>query len=448
MKSRPLIRQVLIPGLLIALLAGCNDSDNSNISLSGGASSGNSSQPIDSSQCAANAAAAEDFYLPPDPLPQGQPGDVIRCQPIQTLLSIMGSTTLVMYLSTDAHGDPIAVTGVVIEPHMPWSGDGVRPLVGFTDGTYGQGDQCASSKLMAEVLHYSPLLDGMIAYESLVVGDLLLRGFAVTVTDYARFGTPGAHTWLNRLEQAQANMDIVRAARRLPDTTIAPEAPVGFMGYSQGGSAAAGTAELLASYAPELDVVGIYAGAAPASPAETLGFNDGSSLMGAAGYYLNGLAAAYPEVQGVIDAALNEKGKAMLAATSEQCVFETILTFGFQQSSSMTHSGQTLSELMNGPDLYEYTSKDHLGSVAPYVPVLLGIGVNDDIVPVEGVRRLAEDWCALGAEVEYFELPLPLLPGPATAVGHIANMPLLYLGKAGQWLSDRFAGKAFSGTCP
>lgn len=442
------IKNAIYLAAAVCLLAACSDNDNSKAlsrntdALTGGSVS------TDSSQCAAAAAVAEDFYLPPDPLPKGQPGDVIRCQPLQTLHSALGSVTLIMYLSTDVHGDPIAVTGVVIEPLMSWAGEGPRPLVGFTDGTYGQGDQCASSKLMAEVLHYGPPLDVMVAYESLVVGDLLLRGFAVTVTDYARFGTPGAHTWLNRLEQAQANMDIVRAARRLPDTGINPEGPVGFMGYSQGGSAAAGTAELLASYAPELDVVGIYAGAAPANPAETLAFNDGSSLMGSAGYYLNGLAAAYPEVQGKLDAALNEAGKAMLAATSRQCVVETALTYGFQQSSTFTQSGETLSELMNSPALYEYTSKDHLGSVAPSVPVLLGIGANDDIVPVEGVRRLADDWCALGAEVEYFELPLPLLPGPATAAGHIANMPLLYLGKAGQWLSDRFDGEVLYSHCP
>jgi predicted esterase len=51
---------------------------------------------------------------------------------------------------------------------------------------------------------------------------------------------------------------------RLPDTSLDPHGPLAFWGYSQGGGAAASAAELASSYAPELDVVGSYAGAPPA----------------------------------------------------------------------------------------------------------------------------------------------------------------------------------------
>ncbi|MGB1580733.1 MAG: lipase family protein [Nevskiales bacterium] len=440
------IKVSLLLSLLLISACGSND-DSSDSPIDTGLPAAGSTT-IDSHDCAAAAAAAEDFYLPPDPLPQGQPGDVIRCQPINTLHSLQATGTLVMYLSTDVHGEPIAVTGVVFDPLLPWADDGPRPLVGHTHGTYGQGAQCASSRMMADVLHYEPLLDGFIAYESMIIPDLLARGFAVAATDYQRFATPGVHSFLNRTEQAHANIDIVRAARRLPDTSLATQGPVAFMGYSQGGHAAAGTAELLPSYAPELDVVGVYAGAVPRSIPQLMAFNDGGAIMGVVGFYLNGLAAMYPEVEAFLETALNDAGKAMRAATVEQCALEMGLNYAFQQTNSFTVSGQSLPELLASPPLDSFVERDRMGTVAPTAPVLLAIGANDDVVPVEGERALLEDWCALGASVEYYELPLPFIPIPSTFVPHAVNLPTLYYGKANQWLQDRFDGKPFTTTCP
>lgn len=84
--------------------------------------------------------AAEDFYTPPDPLPHGQPGDIIRSEPASTALAALGSATRIMYRSTDTYGKPIAVTGMVFDPSADWAGAGERPLVGFTVGTHGQGE--------------------------------------------------------------------------------------------------------------------------------------------------------------------------------------------------------------------------------------------------------------------------------------------------------------------
>lgn len=393
------------------------------------------------------ATVAGDFYQPPTVLPAGQPGDLLRCQPLSTPLSGLARATLVMYLSTDVNGEPMAVTGVVFEPMAEWSGIGPRPLVGYTDGTYGQGDQCALSRLLAEGVHYAPPLDAMLAYESLFIGDLLREGIAVAVTDYHQFGTPGDHTYLNRTEAAHSNIDMVRAARRLPGGAIPTQGPLAFAGYSQGGHAAASTAERLPIYAPELVVAGIYAGAAPSDLAELMEFNDGGAFMGVVGYYLNGLAAAYPQLEAPIDAALNAAGKQLREETAQQCIPETAVRYGFQQSQSFTLEGGRLADLLRSEALSAWVVQDGLGGRMPTAPVLLAIGASDDIVPVAGVRRLRANWCALGATLEYYELPGPALP-ISTSLSHIAFAPQLYSSKAKSWLLARLRGEPVQSNCP
>ncbi|WP_284522663.1 lipase family protein [Corynebacterium aquatimens] len=96
-----------------------------------------------------------------------------------------------------------------------------------------------------------------------MVRELNKSGYRVVVIDYIGLGSEGTHTYLNRVEQGHALIDAARA-------TAKPGEKVGFWGYSQGGGAAAAAAELVADYAPELNVVGTFAGAPPADPIAVL----------------------------------------------------------------------------------------------------------------------------------------------------------------------------------
>jgi hypothetical protein len=77
-----------------------------------------------------------EFYTPPDPLPPGEPGDLIRTEPSPLVLepsgqlgAIIATGTRIMYRSTDARGNPMAVTGTYFEPDNDWPGQGARPLI-------------------------------------------------------------------------------------------------------------------------------------------------------------------------------------------------------------------------------------------------------------------------------------------------------------------------------
>ncbi|OYD67413.1 secretory lipase [Rhodococcus sp. OK302] len=375
-------------------------------------------------------AAAEptDFYTPPTDLPPGSNGDLIKAEPTSLMLSVPGSNgpwpataTKIMYRSEDAEGVPVAVTGTYLEPVNPWTGQGARPMVAAAVGTHGQGDQCAPSKLFNTGLEYRFPTDVMVGYESIWVNMLLLNGIAVVVTDYDGLGTPGDHTYVNRAAEAYAVLDSVRAAQQLPNASISGNGPVGLWGYSQGGGAAAAATELKPSYAPELDLKGTYAGAPPADLAATLAQVDGTFLTGVIGYALNGILAQYPEVEPLIDAEINDRGRQMLAATKNQCVGETGLEFGFQDSSSFTKSGESLSAVLARlPLAQEILDEQKIGNLTPTSPVLIQHGRSDDIVPFGQGQELARDWCNNGATVQFSmnELP-PIIPG--MAVNHVAT---------------------------
>ena len=263
----------------------------------------------------------EEFYTPPDPLPPGQPGDLIRTEPSRLVLepsgqlgAIIATGTRIMYRSTDARGNPIAVTGTYFEPDNPWPGNGPRPLISYAPGTQGQGNQCAPSRMFNQGIHYSGGWDIMFNYEELFVATMVARGFAIVMTDYEGLGTPPMHTYVNRLAEGQAVLDAARAAMRLPGTSLDPHGPVAFWGYSQGGGATASAAELAPSYAPELHIVGTYAGAPVADLKELLPYADGSALVGVVGYAINSAIAAYPEYAETIRSKLSPRGEDMLAS--------------------------------------------------------------------------------------------------------------------------------------
>ncbi|MBN4926042.1 alpha/beta fold hydrolase [Hoyosella rhizosphaerae] len=399
------------------------------------------------------AAQTGGFYAPPTPLASVVPGTVLKAEPLPLLLQIPtddgplpAAATRLMYQSTDPLGNPIAVTGTYLDPTVPWNGPGERPLVSMAPGTQGQGNQCAPSKLLSQLVQYDPPLDIRGEYELPFMVAMLSQGIAVVMTDYQGLGTPGVHTYVNRVAQGNAVLDAARAAQKLPGTRIGNDGPIALWGYSQGGSATAAAAELHPTYAPELDIKGAFAGAPPSDLKEVLRRIDGSILTGAIGYAINGFRHVYPEIEPLLDAELNDRGKQMLRDVAAQCVGETALTYGFQQTSTFTTSGRPLSDVLDElPEVQSIIATQQLGKVQPEIPVLVQIGTDDDIIPAVQVRTLAADWCARGATVALTENPLPaILPG--LAVNH--GLPyLLGVVESIEFINDRFADRPAPSTC-
>lgn len=392
----------------------------------------------------------QEFYTPPEPLPPGQPGDLIRTEPSRLVLepsgqlgAFMATGTRIMYRSIDARGIPVAVTGTYFEPANPWPGTGPRPLISFAVGTYGQGDQCAPSRMFNQGIHFSSGLDIAVGFEETFIATMVARGFAVVVTDYQGLGTPGVHTYANRVAQGHAVLDAARAAQRLPGTSVDPQGPVAFWGYSQGGGAVGSAAELAPSYAPELTVVGSYAGAPAGDLTELMPFFDGSAGVGFVGYLINGIIAAYPETEPGIRDKLTSYGQDLIDKTQNQCFFETMLTYGFHHLHE--YFTQDPRQVVFEEPLKSLLDLQRIGRYKPNAPVFIDSNRYDPLVPWTVANQLGRDWCAQDADVQFWTNEQPPF---LNKTGFNHNLTYFVDGERGmQWIADRFKGLPTTPNC-
>jgi hypothetical protein len=373
----------------------------------------------------------DEFYTPPSPLPAGRPGDVIESRPSRYTLDPFGKAPVanvtarqVVYRSTDALGQPMAVTGTVLVPTAAWTGPGSRPLVTYAVGTRGLGDDCAPSYTLSQGADY----------EGSFVKALLDQGWAVAVSDYQGLGTPGLHTYMVGPAQGHAVLDMARAAQRLSGTGLSSSTPVGIMGYSQGGGAGGWAAELAGSYAPELNLEGSAIGGVPGDLTATAEFLDGSPFVAFALMASLGLDAAYPELD--LEDHLNDRGRDLAATGQDLCLvdvdgFGTLIDVAFTRIDDYVTTNPLETQAWQAR-----LEGVRLGRVRPSAPVFQYHGAIDEIVPFDQAATLRRTWCNRGANVTWSALPaehaLGLLEGVPLAVG---------------WLGARFAGIPTFGNC-
>lgn len=368
------------------------------------------------------------FYEAPATLPSSN-GAVIRTEKLSFLLDPAHLHTTaytaerVLYRSTNRTGKAIAVSGSVIVPKAAWRGIGPRPVIGYAPGTQGIGDSCAPSRVFSELFEY----------ESLFMAGLLKRGYAVAMTDYEGLGTAGMHTYMDRVSQGRAVIDMVRAAQRMPSTGLSASSPVAFVGYSQGGAAAASAAELAGSYGKELKVKGTAAGAAPADLRALPGAIDGSLYALFGWFAIAGLTASYD-----IDMTpqLNAKGLEMYERIKDDCVFD-LFAAAFTKSGDYTRDGADLAELITREPFRSMIADQRIGKIRPNAPVLVSHSLLDDVVPYRVANQLAKDWCATGANVRLSTNATPL---------HVGGM-LNHAAEMHAFLEARFAGLPAVSSC-
>lgn len=343
----------------------------------------------------AHAEPLADFYSAPvSDVGQRANGEIVRRSHVGPPLGegLGVNIERILYRSTDTHGEPMTVSGYTMTPQAPWPGPGPRPVIAYAPGTSGMADRCAGSAVLGTV------------GSSPAVLPLLLAGYSVAATDYRGLGTPGGHTYLNRLDAGHALLDVARAG--VGDT----DAPVVVFGYSEGGHAAGAAAELASTYAPDLDVRGSYVGAPPADPSLNVDNLDNSSLAPALLYAVNGLANAYPENADALRAQLNPAGVDALDAAQNWCSTDAAANRTLR-SADLTVDGRTLGEHLAEEPAASLIAENTVGFVAPSAPVLLSQSVSDDTVPIQQSRTLRDRWTAAGfTDLTYIEYPIPSVP--------------------------------------
>jgi pimeloyl-ACP methyl ester carboxylesterase len=360
------------------------------------------------------------FYDAPRSALAGQPGTIVRQEPIEGApLGAVAYRTL--YRSTGLKGEPIFVSGVIIVPQGA-PPPGGRPIVAWAHPTSGVTPRCAPS--LAIFLFQQ--IQGLRSFVE--------RGYVVAATDYPGLGTPETHPYLVGDSEARAVLDIVRAASTMPGAGGGKRFTA--WGHSQGGQATLFTGMIAKSYAPELELLGVAA-AAPATDLVALMKDDIGSTGGN-----NILAMALWSWHRVFDASLAGIVDARAMPTLDRLA--RVCIEGPFDLSARQRIGQALNQhflTVDQPaDLEPWHSllqKNSAGSLPPDIPVFLAQGTTDQIINPNVTRDYMKKLCDGGSKVRMVILP-NIGHGRAAQASTMAAV---------DWTSDRFAGQAAPDDC-
>lgn len=423
--------------LLVPVLAACSSSSSSGGSASSGSVPGSSTPP--GSFLGQNPAAGA-FYQPPDPLPPGRPGDIIRSQPL-TNAPAGSQGWLVLYHSTGLDGQDIAVSGMVFAPGGTTAGStvpgasasgstapaGGRPIVSWAHPTTGVADTCAPS-----VLSDGPeLIAGLQAF--------LDAGFVVAATDYEGLGTPGLHPYLIGISEGRGTLDAARAARNLPGTGAGSE--LFTWGHSQGGQGSLFAGQLAADYAPELTLKGAAA-AAPAGELAKVFDLDLNTVDGIAlgGWAMNAYYETYHDANPTmsLDQMLTSAGQAALPQMLELC---DVIPAQYEQLAGIATPliGKFYATTDPGsvPPWQTLLAENTPGGTKTNAPIFIAQDTADQVVPAATTDDLVKSLCGIGNTVDYKSYE-----GLShTVIGFVSAPDAL------AWMQAILAGQAVPDTC-
>ncbi len=283
----------------------------------------------------------------------------------------------VRYRSFSPMGAPIEVTGLVYLPTSKAPAGG-WPVLSYAHGTVGLADRCAPSNQVGEL-------------ENVVGSTFNALGMAVVATDYEGLGTPERHPYLDGVSEGRGVVDIVRAARAIPGANLSSTFVV--WGHSQGGHAALFAGELASSWAPELKLAGVVAGAPPSQLTNVADSIENSKYRGYFFMVAAGLNAADPSLD--LNAALTPKALSLLPVVDTGCNAEVFKAFGADPFDSLVYRKALVQDPWKSALL-----ANEPGQVKTPAPILIIHGDKDEQIPVETSAVLKKKLCALGDSVD------------------------------------------------
>jgi pimeloyl-ACP methyl ester carboxylesterase len=351
----------------------------------------------------------EEFYVPPDPLPAGEPGDLIR---VMEVSEADGMATLkMMYHSRDAQDRDRPVTGLVTYPTTE-APEGGWPVVSTAPGTVGIAAHCGISHIAPDAPAWG------------------VEGVRV-MTDYIGLGAEGGppHPYLSRPSEGHSVIDAVRAVRQLPDAH-AGERWLS-VGHSQGGHGALSAHELADEYAPELDHVATLAVAPAALLDKVYGGIDPIVTGVLTAMALYGGAGEHPEID------VDDYVSPGLAAASDVLETGCLAEITDELVGVALGGGLFTADPRTTEPARSIMLQNEVGTVAVDAPLFLVSGTADDRVVIDRVRDLYAQLCSVGQVTE-----LLIVEG----AGHDSIIPDT-ADRTSAWLQARLDGEDPTDSC-
>lgn len=358
-----------------------------------------------------------------DIAPGTAPGTLLKSETFTRGIPDDAQAWLILYTTTGRGGAIVPASAIVLAPEdLP---AGPRPVIAWAHGTTGIARDCAPSLLP------DPLASGATP----AVPEVLAMGGVLVATDYIGMGTKGPDPYLIGEGQAHSVLDSVRAARQLPQLTLASETVV--WGHSQGGNAALWTGILAPTYAPDARVIGVAA-LAPASEltemARGLAEMTGGDLL--ASLVLKAYSDYYDDVH--FNDYVSVAGRIPMQAMASRCILDPAFKISLIEALVMGN-GLYLQDPTSGP--LGRRLKENTPNARLTMPVFLAQGANDSLVHPKGQRVFAATQCAAGTTLEFHEYPgrdhLSLVAADSPAVADLLS-----------WTEARLNGDPASSNCP
>jgi pimeloyl-ACP methyl ester carboxylesterase len=191
-------------------------------------------------------------------------------------------------------------------------------------------------------------------------------------------------------------LDAMRAARAVHPCELPEDGPAAVMGYSEGGAAAAWAAQLQPTYAPDVPLLAVAAGAAAADLETATPKIDGTFFSFFIAYGGIGYAAAYPELD--LDSYLTPLARDGIERMRNSSLAQAML-YGprFKRASDLTQPN-----VLELPEWRRRLAENRLGTIAPEAPVLIHHSQRDQIISFSQSMGLRDDWERLGANVRMY----------------------------------------------
>ncbi|WP_278265884.1 lipase family protein [Nocardia sp. AG03] len=329
------------------------------------------------------------FYLPPaDVVAATAPGQIIAARQVTVadfgLLPIDVDAWQVSYRSNNSRDEAIPAVATLIKPR----GTAVEPrkLLSVQLAEDSTAGYCAPSYALQH-LSVAPVAGQIVVpAEFLFAQAALAQGWAVVVPDHQGPNSAYAAGPL----AGRITLDGIRAATHFAPLEAGPDARVGLYGYSGGSIATGHAAELHASYAPELNIVGAAEGGVGADLGAALRMANNQATSGLVFAAVLGLTREYPDFAAYLDQRLDPVGKGLSAIKSPLCVqYQSALLPFLNMIGMISSDGDPLDDAPVAAMLAD----TKMGRTVPDIPMFLWHSAWDEILPLSATDTLVDTYC-------------------------------------------------------
>ncbi|QBS45304.1 lipase family protein [Nocardia sp. CS682] len=356
-----------------------------------------------------------------------QPGDIIAARQVHlaglSVLPINIESWQLSYRSNNGRGEAIAAVTTVMRPTGDNHGK-PRNLLSYQFPIDSLAHYCDPSYALQ--LASVPTVTGQLDVPAEAAFPLAAAqmGWAVSMPDHQGPRSAYAAGPLS----GHITLDGIRAAENFAPLGLNGSATrVGLSGYSGGAIPTGHAAELRATYAPELNIVGAAEGGIAARPGAVIDMASSNAPAGLILAAAIGVSRDYPELAQYLDQHMTPLGKDLVAAKSNVCMLYQALMIPFADIRAMFDTPDGL----HSPTVLRILDETNMGRRVPDVPMFMYQSNPDWIIPVGPVNDLVDRYCHdPKASIEYTRdhfsehISLAVIAAPRTLL----------------WLADRFAG--------